>query len=88
VRAASSTALRVFINGREALARETYHQSFDRDAFTAPVHVAKGRNTILVKVCQNDQPEEWAQNWMFQLRLTDGLGAAIPIKVTTPGAEK
>jgi len=41
----------------------------------------------LVKVCQNDQPEEWAQNWMFQLRLTDGLGAAVPLVVVTPGTD-
>ena len=83
-RAASATAFRVFVNGREVLARETYHQSFDRDAFNAPARLARGRNTILVKVCQNDQPEEWAQNWMFQLRLTDELGAAVPLRVVTP----
>jgi hypothetical protein len=73
------------VNGRVVLARETYHQSFDRDAFVAPAILAKGRNTISVKVCQNDQPEEWAQNWMFQLRLTDQLGAAVPLTVVTPG---
>jgi hypothetical protein len=85
VRAASATAIKVFVNGREVLVHETYHQSFDRDAFVGPTRIVKGRNTILVKVCQNDQPEEWAQNWMFQLRLTDDLGAAVPVTVTTPG---
>lgn len=85
VRAASATAVKVFVNGREVLARETYHQSFDRDMHTAPARLVKGRNTVLVKVCQNDQPEDWAQNWMFQLRLTDALGAAVPVMVVTPG---
>jgi hypothetical protein len=87
VRATSATALKVFINGREVLARELYHQNFDRDLLTAPARLDRGRNTILVKVCQNDQPEAFAQNWMFQLRLTDGLGAVVPIKVVTPGTD-
>jgi hypothetical protein len=86
VRVASATAFKTYVNSREVLARETYHQSFDRDAFAAPVQLRKGQNTVLVKVCQNDQPEEWAQNWMFQLRLTDELGAAVPLTVTTPAA--
>ena len=59
VRAASATAIKVFVNGREVLARESYHQSFDRDMYTAPARLTKGRNTILVKVCQNDQSEAW-----------------------------
>lgn len=85
VRVASATAIRVFVNGREAVARETYHQSFDRDMHTAPTRLTKGRNGILVKVCQNDQSEAWAQDWRFQLRLTDDLGAAVPLTVVTPG---
>jgi hypothetical protein len=88
VRVASATAIKVFVNGREALAREAYHQSFDRDMYIAPCRLVKGRNTILVKICQNDQSEAWAQNWMYQLRLTDELGAAIPIKPVTPGVQK
>ncbi|HEY1376053.1 MAG TPA: hypothetical protein VGF55_04635 [Gemmataceae bacterium] len=88
VRAASATAIRVFVNGHEVLAREMYHQSFDRDMHTAPARLASGRNAVLVKVCQNDQPEDWAQNWMFQLRMTDDLGAAAPVTVVTPGAVK
>ena len=69
---------RVFVNGQEVLARESYHQSFDRDMLRRAVHLRNGRNTILVKVCQNDQPEAWAQNWMFQLRFTDDLGRGDP----------
>jgi hypothetical protein len=88
IRLASATAFKVFVNGREVLSRETYHQSFDRDAFSAPVHLVKGRNTILMKVCQNDQTEPWAQNWMFQLRLTDSLGAVLPLVVVTSGTGK
>ncbi len=84
VRAASATALKVFVNGREVLAREHYHQSFDPDSHVGPARLRQGRNTILVKVCQNGQTEPWAQNWMFQLRLTDALGAAVPLTALRP----
>jgi hypothetical protein len=85
VRAASATAIKIFVNSHEVLARETYHQSFDRDMHAAPARLVKGRNTILAKVCQNSQLEPWAQDWRFQFRLTDDLGAAAPIVVDTPG---
>jgi hypothetical protein len=37
----------------------------------------KGRNEILVKICQNEQTEDWAQTWDFQLRVCDALGTAV-----------
>ena len=86
VRAASATAVKVFVNGREVLAREAYHQGFDQDSYVGPARLRKGRNAVLVKVCQNNQTEPFAQNWMFQLRLTDGLGAAVPLTVLPPDA--
>jgi hypothetical protein len=87
VRGASATALKIWLNGREVFARETYHQSFDQDSAAAPATLKAGRNTILVKVCQNNQTEDWAQNWMYQLRVTDPLGAGIPLKVVDPPPE-
>jgi hypothetical protein len=86
VRVASATGITAFVNGREVLSREMYHQSFDRDMYSGQARLAKGKNTILVKVCQNEQTETWAQSWMFQVRLTDALGAAVPVRVVTPGA--
>jgi len=79
LRAASATALKIFLDSREVFARESYHQSFDPDSHIAPVTLKPGRNAILIKVCQNDQTEPFAQNWMFQLRITDALGAPIPL---------
>jgi hypothetical protein len=38
-----------------------------------------GRNEILVKVCQNEQTDSWAQQWSFQLRVTDALGGAVAL---------
>jgi hypothetical protein len=40
-----------------------------------------GRNEILVKVCQNEQKEDWAQLWSFQLRVCDNLGGAVPVSI-------
>ena len=36
-----------------------------------------GTNVILLKICQNEQTESWAQDWEFQLRVCDGLGTAV-----------
>lgn len=88
VRAASATALKVWVNGQELIAREMYHQSFDPDSHIAPVTLKPGRNAILIKVCQNNQTEDWAQNWTYQLRLTDALGSAIPLKVVDPAPKE
>ncbi|HTK73644.1 MAG TPA: hypothetical protein VL371_00200 [Gemmataceae bacterium] len=88
IRAASATALKIWLNGKEVFARETYHQSFEQDSHIAPATLLAGRNTILIKVCQNNQTEEWAQNWMYQLRLTDPVGTAIPVKVMDPAPAK
>jgi hypothetical protein len=87
IRAASATALKIWLNGREVFGRETYHQSFEQDSHVAAGALKAGRNTILIKVCQNNQTEDWAQNWMYQLRLTDPLGTAIPVKVADPASE-
>ena len=88
VRAASATALKIWLNGKEIFARETYHQSFEQDSHIAPATLNAGRNTILIKICQNNQTEDWAQNWMYQLRLTDPVGTAIPVKVVDPAPSK
>jgi hypothetical protein len=36
-----------------------------------------GENRILVKVCENEQTESWAQDWNFQLRVCDTIGTAV-----------
>ncbi len=48
------------------------------DQYAAKGTLKKGRNEILLKVCQNEQTEEYAQVWMFQARLSDATGVAVP----------
>jgi len=76
-------ASKIWVNGELIAEHEIYHASsgpFDQYKASAELH--KGPNTIMLKVCQNEQTESWAQDWEFQLRLTDKLGGPLP-DVTT-----
>ncbi|MGL4553655.1 MAG: hypothetical protein ACRC33_21035 [Gemmataceae bacterium] len=84
-RAACICALKVFVNGKPVFAREEYHHGSNIDQYTAKGKLKAGTNDILLKVCQNEQKEPWAQTWRFQLRLTDAVGAAAPF--TQKGAK-
>ncbi len=79
LRAASATALVLFLNGQRVFGREAYHQSFDTDTYIAPVTLKKGRNAILIKVVQDDGQLSWMQNWQYHLRVTDSLGTPLPV---------
>ncbi len=82
VRAGSYNAIKIFLNGKEIFARDEYHHGMAVDQHSAACVLKKGRNELLLKVCQNEQSESWAQNWIFQVRLCDAVGAAVP---WTPG---
>lgn len=89
VRAASNNAIRIALNGKEIFFREEYHHGMQMDQHVGRGVLKKGRNEILLKVCQNEQTEEWAQNWSFQLRICDALGGAVPVTVqgAAPGPQ-
>jgi len=76
-------AWKIWVNGELLFAREEYHRGTRFDQYKVPVHLKKGTNTILLKVCQNEQDEDWAQDWMFKLRVCDSSGRAIhPVERT------
>ena len=77
VRYASPNATKLWLNGQLVAANEVYHAGGAVDQYVAPVKLEAGTNTILLKVCQNEQTQPWAQDWSFQLRLADELGGAI-----------
>jgi hypothetical protein len=81
VRAGSTNAVKVFLNGKPIFAREEYHHGQALDQYVARGTLRAGRNELLVKVCQNEQKDDWAQNWSFQVRLCDPAGAAVPFRV-------
>jgi hypothetical protein len=70
-------ASKVWLNGELASTYETYHTSMVPDQYVSTVRLKRGTNMILVKICQNEQEESWAQRWEFQLRVTDRLGTAV-----------
>jgi len=78
VRAGTLNAIKIFVNGKEILHREEYHHGIDMDQYVANAILKAGRNELLLKICQNEQKEEWAQAWGFQARLCDAVGAAVP----------
>jgi hypothetical protein len=84
LRAGCMTALKIFLNGKQIFAREEYHHGIDMDQHVARGTLLKGKNEILVKICQNEQTEAWAQEWRFQLRVCDALGGAVPMTVVEP----
>jgi hypothetical protein len=68
---------KLWLNGRYLFGRDEYHRMMQIDQYRLPGELKKGRNTILVKVCQNEQVEDWTKGWEFQLRVTDSLGTSI-----------
>jgi len=84
VRAGSYNAVKIFLNGKQIFFRDEYHHNMRVDQHIGTGTLRAGKNDILIKVCQNEQKESWAQSWLFQLRLSDALGAAVPFTVDTP----
>ena len=71
-------ASKLWVNGKLLAEYEIYHAAADPfDQYKVPVQLRKGPNTIMLKVCQNEQTESWAQEWEFQLRITDELGGPV-----------
>jgi hypothetical protein len=83
IRAASNNAVRILLNGKEIYFREEYHHGMEMDQHVGKGMLNKGRNEILIKVCQNEQTDDWAQQWSFQLRVCDHLGGAVPVTNVT-----
>ena len=77
VRAESQNAVKIFVNGKEVLAREEYHHGAFLDQHVATVTLNAGDNEVLLKVCQNDQTQPWCEPWGFACRLSDGTGLAV-----------
>ena len=77
-RIGTANATKIWLNSELVMVNEIYHNSNSVDKFTGQVRLNKGDNEILIKVCQNEQTESWAQDWQFQFRICDETGKAIP----------
>jgi hypothetical protein len=83
IQVGTPNAIKIFVNGKQVFAREEYHHGMQIDQHIGTATLRPGRNTVLLKLCQNEQTEDWAKNWAFQCRICDVLGGAVPLTVLT-----
>ena len=74
IRIGCINANKIWLNGELLTANQVYHSGMEVDQYVAKGQLKQGKNQILVKVCQNEQEDSWAQRWQFQLRVCDELG--------------
>ena len=77
LRLGCKNAWKIWLNGELVFGRDEYHRGIRIDQYILPVHLNEGKNTLLVKACQNEQEQDWTVQWQFQLRVTDETGTAI-----------
>ncbi|QEG22579.1 hypothetical protein [Mariniblastus fucicola] len=77
VRIGTPNAHKIWVNGTLVMSNEIYHNSNSIDKFSAPVKLKTGSNRVLVKLCQNEQTDSWAQDWSFQVRFCDSTGKPV-----------
>lgn len=87
IRIGSGNAVKLWVNGKQIDARNVYHSGFEIDQYISHAELNQGVNQILVKVCENEQTESWAQDWKFQLRVCDRVGTAILSEAKLAGSE-
>lgn len=81
IRIGCINAQKLWVNGELVIANEVYHTGMQVDQYIAPIELKAGKNRILIKVCQNEQKEAWAQRYIFQARICDSTGKAIPYTI-------
>jgi len=85
LRLATQNAWKIWLNEKLLFARNEYHRGSTFDQYRLPAQMRAGRNTILLKICQDEEKEDWAQTYQFQLRVCDSNGSGIrsqPISVS------
>ena len=76
-RLGTPNAWKLWVNDRQVFANEEYHRGMKLDQYSVPVTLRAGSNTILLKICQNEQDQDWAQRYQFQVRTCDVSGIAV-----------
>lgn len=85
-RLGTPNAWKLWVNGDLIFGRDEYHRGTQLDQYRVKANLRAGNNTILLKICQNEQTEEWAQDFKYQIRVCDSTGAAVlpsPAAVTS-----
>jgi hypothetical protein len=85
LRLATQNAWKIWLNGQCLFSRNEYHRGSVFDQYRVPAQMRAGRNTILLKLCQDEEKEDWAQSYQVQLRVCDINGSGVrsqPISVS------
>lgn len=82
LRLGSENAWKLWLNGEYLFGQDEYHRNKAIDQYRMKGRLKAGKNLILVKVCQNEQTEDWAGDWDYQLRICDRSGN--PVRSTPP----
>ena len=85
IRLGTPNGRKLWVNGELVFAHEEYHLMSLMDQYRAQAQLKPGTNTLLLKICQNEQKEDWAQEWNFQIRVCDSSGTAVlPVEASQP----
>ena len=88
IRLGCKNAWKVWFNGKLLFGRDEYHRGAEIDQYRLPVMLETGVNSLLVKVCQNEEVEDWTVEWEIQLRLTDPSGTPLRSPTSHAAAPK
>lgn len=77
LRMVSRNGLRVWLDGQSIAVFEFYHVGEHFDLFRVKTKLRKGKNTILLKIHQNEQTQDWAKDWGYRFRVCNPLGYGI-----------
>ena len=77
IRLGCKNGWKIWFNGQFLFGRDEYHRGAELDQYKLPVQLHPGRNTLLVKLTQNEQKEDWTVEWEYQIRITDPTGRVI-----------
>jgi hypothetical protein len=77
VRIGCYTVFTLWVNGELALHRADAYTGMSFDHYRTKVRLREGKNTLLMKVCNEVPPPQVPKLWRFQLRVCDADGAAI-----------
>ena len=77
VRIGTPNSWKIWVNGKLLFGREEYHRGMKLDQYKIDATLQPGKNMILLKICQNEQEDDWAQRYQFQLRICNSEGVAI-----------
>jgi len=77
LRLGTINANKVWWNGELVTSNEVYHASMEIDQYIAVTKAQPGINRLVLKLCQNEQTQGWAQDWKFQIRICETDGTAV-----------